>query len=221
VAPATTLAIAGLTATVATGTGVTVSVALPLFPSLVAVIVAVPGATELTTPALDTVATTVLSELQSIVRPVRTPPFASRVVAVAWVVCPASTDARARETVTAATGAGVTVRAALPLLPSLVATMFAAPGLIAVTSPVADTVAMVVFSELHVVLRPVSIPSFASRSVALACAVPTAVMELAVRATLTDATGAGMTVNVALPPFPSLVAVISAVPSETAVTNPV
>jgi hypothetical protein len=83
VKPIAMLAAPGVTATVATGTGVTVSVALPLFPSLVAVIAAMPGAIELTTPPLDTVATEVLSETHSTVRPVSVPPFASRVAAVA------------------------------------------------------------------------------------------------------------------------------------------
>ena len=74
------------TVTDATGTGVTVMEEVPLLPSLVAVIVAVRGATAVTSPAPDTVATAELFELQAIVRPVRIPPPASYVVPVAWVV---------------------------------------------------------------------------------------------------------------------------------------
>src|SRR5712692_3611657 len=57
VAPTRTLAIAGLTVTDATGTLVTVTVAVPDLPSLVAVIVAEPAATPVTNPPVLTVAT--------------------------------------------------------------------------------------------------------------------------------------------------------------------
>ena len=56
--------VGGLTATVATGTGITVTAAVPLFPSLVAVMVAVPGATAVTKPLAETVATAVALEDQ-------------------------------------------------------------------------------------------------------------------------------------------------------------
>jgi len=51
------LVIAGVTVTEATGTFVTVMTDVPLFPSLVAVIVADPAATPLTNPPALTVAT--------------------------------------------------------------------------------------------------------------------------------------------------------------------
>ena len=51
------VALDGVTATVATGTGITVTSAVPLFPSLVAVMVAVPGPTAATKPVEVTVAT--------------------------------------------------------------------------------------------------------------------------------------------------------------------
>jgi hypothetical protein len=70
-----------------TGAGVTVIGALPLFPSLAAEMLAVPGDTAVTSPVVDdTVATAVLSELQVTVRPVSVLPFASNKVAVPWVV---------------------------------------------------------------------------------------------------------------------------------------
>jgi hypothetical protein len=50
------------TLTDATGTGLTISVAVPVTPSLVAVIVAVPTDNVLTSPVLETVATAALSE---------------------------------------------------------------------------------------------------------------------------------------------------------------
>jgi hypothetical protein len=198
-----------------------VSVALPLFPSLVAVIVAVPGADEVTSPvAGSTVATEGAPELQMMLRPVSGLLLASSVVAVAWVGCPASTVVRASETETEATGTGVTVTEADPSFPSLAAVIFAVPGPTAVTIPVPDTVATFVLSELHVTIRPVNTPARASWSVAVACVVVPATIVLSVIATLTDATGAGVTVSVATPVLPSLVAVIIAGPSLTAVTTP-
>src|SRR5206468_12436656 len=75
-------ATAGLTVTDATGTGVTVTVAVPLFPSLVAVIVAVPTVTPVTSPVADTVATDVALVAHVTTRPDRGFPAASLGVAV-------------------------------------------------------------------------------------------------------------------------------------------
>jgi hypothetical protein len=92
VCPGFSEALASDTPTEATATGgggggaATLNPALPLFPSLVAVICALPAATAVTTPELLTVATAGLVELQTMTRPVRTLLLASRVVAVACVV---------------------------------------------------------------------------------------------------------------------------------------
>jgi hypothetical protein len=76
-----------LTDATATGGGeATVSTALPVLPSHVAMICTVPTAIAVTRPDADTVATPVLLELQAITRPVRVLLFASRVTAVACVV---------------------------------------------------------------------------------------------------------------------------------------
>jgi hypothetical protein len=88
VAPTPTLAVAGLTVTVATGTWLTVTDAVPLFPSLVAVIVAVPTARAVTSPLPLTVAIVVLLLTQVTVRPVSAFPAESRGVAVSCTVCP-------------------------------------------------------------------------------------------------------------------------------------
>lgn len=62
-----------------------VTAAVPLLPSLVAVIVVVPAATAVSFPSESMVAT-VLSELDHVTgRPVRTLPFASRAVAIICV----------------------------------------------------------------------------------------------------------------------------------------
>ena len=80
------MAVAGLTETVATGTCVTVMDDVPLFPSLVAVIVAEPGVTPEASPELLTVATDVLLLDQETARPERAAPFASLGVAVSCTV---------------------------------------------------------------------------------------------------------------------------------------
>jgi hypothetical protein len=84
VEPAITLTVGGSIVTDATGAGVTVIVAVPLCPSLVAEIVAEPAATAVINPLVElTVATRALSEAQTIERPVRTDPFESLSTAAA------------------------------------------------------------------------------------------------------------------------------------------
>jgi len=63
--------------TEATGTLDTVTAAVPLCPSLVAVIVAAPTATPVTSPEADTVAIAVFELAQAITRPLSTLPAAS------------------------------------------------------------------------------------------------------------------------------------------------
>src|SRR3989442_1416844 len=98
---------------------VTVTLAEPLLPSLVAVITAGPALSPLTSPFPSTVAATALSEVQSTVRPLNTLPFASRRVAVSCTVCPTATLAVAGVTVTDSTFASSTTAAtpAPPLPP--------------------------------------------------------------------------------------------------------
>jgi len=76
--------------------------------------------------------------------------------------------------------------------------------------------------ELHVTLRPVRTLLFASRRVAdIACVPPTATVA-GDGVTVTLATGTGVTVMEAVPPFPSDVAVIvTGPPGATPVTRPV
>src|SRR6185436_6411284 len=91
------------------GAACTVTLALPDFPSLVAVITAVPAATPLTLPDEFTVAVLGLLELQVMARPESTLPLASRVTAVACTFAPGSRDDADSETVIEATAAGVGV----------------------------------------------------------------------------------------------------------------
>src|SRR5207249_1860568 len=113
------LAEAGVTSTAATGMTATVIAAVPLFPSLVAVIVADPAPTAVTSPLAETVAAAGALLAQVTARPARGLPLASFGVAVIWTVCPSSTVAEAGFTDTDATGTNVTVIAAVPFWPSL------------------------------------------------------------------------------------------------------
>ena len=88
VAPIRTEPEAGDTLTEATGASVTVMVALPVWPSLVAVIVAGPAPAPVTSPVALTVATALLELVHAIPRPLRGLPSASFGVAVSCTVCP-------------------------------------------------------------------------------------------------------------------------------------
>src|SRR5687767_13378371 len=66
----------------------TVTSAVPLLPSLAAVMVAGPAATPSTSPVELTVATLAADVDHEIVLPLSTAPFASLSVAVSWVVAP-------------------------------------------------------------------------------------------------------------------------------------
>src|SRR5438552_43293 len=159
--------------------GVTVIAAVPLRPSLVAVIVTgPPAATPLTSPLPFTLAIALLLDCQVTTRPVNGLPFASLGVAVSCTVLPTATPAVAGVTVTDATGTGVTVMAAVPLWPSLVAVIVAEPATLVVTSPLLLTVATVVLFEAHVTVRPVKTLPFASLRVAVLVAGPPAATPL-------------------------------------------
>jgi hypothetical protein len=83
---------AGDTTTLPMGAGVTVSAALPDFPPLLAVIVALPVLMALTLPAAVTVATAVLLDDHVTTRSVTTVPLASFTTAARAVVRPASSS---------------------------------------------------------------------------------------------------------------------------------
>jgi len=78
--------------------------AVPLLPSLVAVIVTVPVATPVTRPLAAIVATALLLIVHVTVRPVSVFPAESRVTAASCTVAPTATLVDAGLTVTAATG---------------------------------------------------------------------------------------------------------------------
>ena len=221
--PTTTEVAPSDTVTVATGTGDTVTVAEPPTPSLVAMIFAVPAATAITTPVPAlTVATAVFELLHTITRPLSTLFAASRGTAVAVVLPPTTSEDAPSDAVTVATGTGVIVTVAEPVMPSLVAVMLAVPAATALTTPVpAFTVATAVFELLHTITRPVSTLFAASRATAVAVVAPPTWTEDAPSVVTMLATGTADTVTLAAPLIPSLVAIIDAVPTDTANTAPV
>src|SRR3989442_9407857 len=179
--------------TVPGGTGlpaVTVTAAVPLCPSLVALIVTAPAPAPVATPLADTVAIAVLELVQLITRPPSTLPAASFSVAVSCTACPTRTTAVTGLITTDATGTLATLVVADPLFPSLVAVIVAAPPATPVTSPAADTVATAGFALVQVSTRPVSTFPAASFGVATSCTVnPTTTLTVA-GLTMTHATDA-------------------------------
>ena len=134
---------------------VTVIVADPENPSLVAVMDDVPRPTAVTRPPeTGTVATVDTDEDQVTTRPESTLPAASRRTAAPWESPPTPTRGFDRLTVTLATATPVTVSAADPDLPSLVAVMSTAPGPTAVTAPLAETLATLVAADDQVDRAP-------------------------------------------------------------------
>jgi hypothetical protein len=105
VAPSVSDGSASVIATVATGAGAIAIGALPLFPSLVAVMVADPAAIADTTPALFTEAIAGADDDQSTGRPASTAPTPERSSAVAVAVAPTVICAGDIVTVTVATPA--------------------------------------------------------------------------------------------------------------------
>src|SRR5258705_13348101 len=100
--PTCALALGGVTVTEATGTLDTVTLAVPLCPSLVAVIVpGPPAATPLASPLPPPVAVAAVLDDQGVTRPVKGLPFASFGVAVGWAGCPPRRLAHAGVTGTA------------------------------------------------------------------------------------------------------------------------
>jgi len=151
------VAVAGLTSTEATGTGATPTVALPLLPSVVAVIDADPTASPWTSPLPFTLATAGALLCHVTVRPDSGWPFASIGVAVSCTVAPTCTVGLEGLTPTVATGTGVTLIDEVPLFPSLVAVIVTGPpALVPVTRPPAVTSATAGSLLCQVTVRPVS-----------------------------------------------------------------
>ena len=151
-----------------------------------------PTVTPITSPEPDTVATALFEELHVTTRPVNTAPEASRVVAESFTTANGVKDGDAGDTLTVATGGGVTVTIAEPSCPSLEATIVTGPPTVsAVTRPDDETVATAVFVDVHVTVRFARLLPWASFGCAVSCVVCPTTMVLAGGVTATDATGAG------------------------------
>jgi hypothetical protein len=218
--PVATFALGGDTVTLPMGGTCTFTVVDPDLPSLVAVIVVVPGVPPVTTPDDDTVAMLVLPDAHVTTRSVTTVPFWSFTVAVSCVVCWLMTLAGFGDTLTDPTGTAVTVRDDDPDFPSLVAVIVAEPAATPVTSPALETVATAVLLDPHVTTRSVTTVPFKSLTVAESCVVRPETTLAVAGETVTVPTGTGAIVTAELPDFPSLVAVIVAEPMLTPVTTP-
>ena len=148
------VAVGGDTVTVATGEGVTVTVAVPLLPSLDAVIVTVPALIPFTSPVLDTMAVASSLDVQPTRRPGSVAPDASRTVAVSCVDAPTTTLAVGGVIATVATGTCLTVMTDVPVTPSTLANTTVDPTASPVTRPVADTEATDGAPLVHATVRP-------------------------------------------------------------------
>jgi hypothetical protein len=125
--PVRMLADAGDTVTLPTGTALTVTDDVPDFPSLVAVMVTVPGAKPVTIPLVDTIAWLELLDDHVTARSVTTFPFTSRTTAFSCTLVLCKIVGPCGCTVTDPTATFVTVNAAVPFLPSLVAVIVLVP----------------------------------------------------------------------------------------------
>src|SRR3989442_1475226 len=148
---------------------VTVTTAAPLFPSLVAVIVAVPAPTPLTSPLPLTVATDALLVVHVTTRPPSGVPLASFGVAVSCAVAPTGTLAVAGLSATDATGTALIVIAAEPPFPSLVAVIVPVPPATPLTSPLPLTVATAPLLVAQLIVRPLNGRPLEANAVPLSC----------------------------------------------------
>jgi len=221
VAPTLIVSDVGVTAMLAGAPAFTVTDAVPLAEPLVAVIVVVPGMRPVTTPNVETLATSGLLELQVTGRPPSTLPLASITTAVSVPVCATLSDSVPGFTVTLAAGTMVTVTLVVPLLPPLDAVIVAVPTSTPVTTPAAETVATAGLPEDHVTDGLTTALPFTSVTVAASGTVAPTDTLGDCGATVTLATGGAMIVMAAVALLVPLAAVIVAEPTLTPVTRPV
>jgi hypothetical protein len=196
--------------------GPTVMVAVALFPSLVAVMVALPAATAVTTPLPSTVAKALALDPQVTPRPVSVLPNASFAVATKVTVWTGTSDALLWFSVTVATGTTTasTVMVAVALRPSLVAVITAVPTATAVTRPDPLTVAIPAALDAQLIVLPESAAPDASFVVATSVTVCCGVRVAALWFRVTVATDAGGAV-VPSPPLPQAAARTASTPDRT------
>ena len=210
----------GATRTETTGDGNTTTVADPVRPSLVTVIVADPGAAAVTVPSPPTRATVSLLLAKVSGRPLSRVPLASVICTVSRTVCPTAIDDCDGDTITALTGRGRTTTSLAPLLPPFDAVIVTMPGATPNTRPLDETVATAPDVELHAMVRSGSTLPALSRATAVSCVdCPTITLSRAGE-TDTDAVGTGNTVTPTDAVRLSLVAEMVATPGVSPLTTP-
>src|SRR5690242_19166048 len=147
-----------------------VKAAVPLCPSLDAVIVTLAAARTWIIALEDAVATAVLELCHVTARPERTAPLPSRRVALACVLSPAIREEAANATDTAATctTAAVTAIETPALTPSDVACRTTSPGATPKIKPESSMLAINTLELCHLIGRSARAAPFASRAVPIA-----------------------------------------------------
>ncbi len=220
VAPVCSVTVAGDTRTEATGDTLTVTVAVPLRPSLNAEITALPGELAVTVPSAATRATAPLLLRNATGRPVSRVPLSSVTCTVRRSVCPTVSADCDGDTMTAPTGRGNTRTIASPLRPPLDAVIVTVPGATPSTRPDDDTVATPAALELHPNTRSANAAPPASRATAVSC-VDCPTMRLSRDGeSCTVAVGTGNTVTPMAAVRFSLAAVMVATPAASPLTTP-
>ena len=199
---------------------VTLIVAESLFPLAVPMIVALPTATPVTRPLLDTEATDLLVLLHATVPPDTEFPSASLNEAASCSVLPCATEPDAGVIVMLLTAPADTVKFACPECPFDVAVTVAVPTCDAEASPLDDTVTTLVLELDHVTDCPETVLPLPSVSRAESCVCAPAAMLFDPGLTLTLLTAPAATVSDDEPLAPPAAAVIVALPACFAVTTP-
>src|SRR6266545_4786874 len=214
------VAVAGLTST-ATTTCKTPSVADPDTPAVVAVIVAVPLAIAVTRPVAGAaVATPGADDAQLKDWPRMALPFASLAVAVNCRVSPSASSVAVPGLTSIEVTSCTTDSVAVPATPAAVAPIVTEPIASPVASPVWSTLAIAGTDEAHVNACPATERPFPSSATALNCCVSPSALNVAVAGLTTTDVTTWLTVSVAAPETPPVVAVIVAGPFASAVTSP-
>jgi hypothetical protein len=226
--PTASVSVDGVRVTDPVPAAATVTVAVPTFPSMVPVILAVPAAIPLTTPAVETVAMLGLADAHVTTRSLRTLPLASVGEADSGDVVPTPIVTVFGDMVTASTAneALVTVTVDVPDCPvALVAVTVDEPVATPVIVPVGETVTIFGSLEVQVNVVLTEVPSL-SRAVTVSGAVEPTDSVTSPGRTDTVATApapddAGTTVIVCVANFPCVAASIVIVPGLTPVMTPV
>jgi hypothetical protein len=211
--------VVGATLTLATACA-TVTTAAPEREPVVAVIVLVPFATAVTSPALLTVAVAAADVAHVKAVPLTVLPPASRAVAVNCTVEPSEVSVDGVGVTVTDEATCATVAVAVPANDPIIAVITAVPFATAVTRPLAETVATAADEDDHCAVVPGTIWLFASRATAESCCVaPRAAIVTGAGLTAT-VVGTCSTVTWTVPEIVPAAALIVVDPFATAVTVP-